>query len=128
MQTAGIEIIQPHINRLRRRARLHALIDILHDVAKPQARPILAIEQRQLGPIIIGLEFGKRWQGGAHGFSSEQPGIEGEWHGLADFDFGKIGMRRIDEVVGFAGDDAWQGEQRGAGVFRPRITDLLGGV
>ena len=95
---------------------------------KPQARPILAIEQRQLGPIIIGLEFGKRWQGGAHGFSSEQPGIEGEWHGLADFDFGKIGMRRIDEVVGFAGDDAWQGEQRGAGVFRPRITDLLGGV
>ena len=66
MQTAGIEIIQPHINRLLRRARLHALIDILHDVAKPQARPIIAIEQRQLGPIWIGLELFRFWQSGGH--------------------------------------------------------------
>ena len=66
VQTAGIEIIQPHINRRRRRARLNALFDIFHDVAKPQARPVLAIEQRQLGPVGIGLELGEGWQGGGH--------------------------------------------------------------
>src|SRR5438552_14581054 len=34
-----------------RRHRLTALIDILHHITKPHPRPVLAVEQRQAGPM-----------------------------------------------------------------------------
>ena len=54
------EPLQPRIFRLARR------IDILHHVTKPHPRPPLAIEQRQLGPMGIGLERGKIRSRGLH--------------------------------------------------------------
>ena len=41
-----------------RRRRIARLVEILDHVIKPHPRPVLAIEQRQLGPIRIGLELG----------------------------------------------------------------------
>src|ERR1039457_4104923 len=37
--------------------------------------------------------------------SGEQPWIKRKWFGLADGDFLEVGMRRVEQKIGFAGND-----------------------
>jgi hypothetical protein len=54
----------PHVNVRRRRARFNALVDILHHIPTPEARPVLTIEQRQRGPV--GIVFVPQGKGDTH--------------------------------------------------------------
>ena len=57
MEIAGIEVVKPNIDFLCRIDCFDTLIDIFNKRAEWLPLPILAVEERQLSPIGIDLEF-----------------------------------------------------------------------
>jgi len=56
-------------------------------------------------------------------FSSEQPGSNMNGSGFAECDLFELRMRRVEEVIGFASDDAWQCQYGGPRRFYPVIAN-----